>query len=57
MDCKDDSLELRRNKGTFVKPGVSIEAWISVVGKKKEGFEKIVKFEKLASFNDNTRYG
>lgn len=40
MDCKDDSLELRRNKGTFVKPGVSIEAWISVVGKKKEGLRK-----------------
>ena len=57
MDCKDDTLELRRSKGIFVKPGVIFEAWISVVGKKKKGFEKIVKFEKLASFNDSTRYG
>lgn len=39
------------------KPGVIIEACISVVGKKKKGFEKIVKFGKLASFNDNTSYG
>ena len=45
-------LESVRSKETIVDAGVSVEVSISMVGKKSRDFDT---FEKLASFNDNTR--
>lgn len=35
VDCRDERLESRSSKETIVNPGVSVEVWVSVVGKKR----------------------